>query len=309
MLGSSTCMKFLPSRLTARHGCGVLAVLVFVYCAYAYGKSLPRQMAKFESWHMELTVEEVPHWSFAGQFLFGDPMDFDYRFTLSQADKLCSSFVIHGESSSRFKKAEVLKADPIPNGVEYADGDEDARVNLVCALDGSLRVICRGDLYHQIHWSTEWGRRSVAAEDEAAREEALTFLSDAGAMPRTEEETALYVQFLLEQIGERPPEEVSGNSFHDMIVRSKKDQESPLGERFPNAQKLVEVGDAALLPLALFLVRLPEDATNSFLGAYKALRKMRTPVEIVQLYRELASKAATEEERRRFERGMLLYRY
>lgn len=272
-------------------------------------------MAKFANWHMELTVEEVPHWSFAGQFLLGDPMHFDYRFTLSRGDELCSSFVIHGESGTRFKKAEVLMPDPIPNGRASEDGDgdgdedEDERVNLVCTLDGALRVICRGELYQQIQWSTEWGLRSGAADAEAAPEEALTFLSDSGAMPRTPEETALYIQFLLEQIGERPPEEVSGNAFHDMIVRSKKDQEFPLGERFPNAQKLVDVGDAALLPLALHLVKLPEDPPDPFLGAYKALRKMRTPVEIVQLYRELASKAKTEEEKRRFERGMLLYRY
>ena len=140
--------------MTARHVCGALAVLVFAHCAYAYWRSMPRQMAKFANWHMELTVEEVPLWSFAGEFLFGDPMCFDYRFTLSQADKLCSSFVIHGEASSRFRKAE-LRTDPIPNGKEYADGDEDERVNLVCALDGSLKVICRGELYHQIRWSTE----------------------------------------------------------------------------------------------------------------------------------------------------------
>lgn len=114
---------------------------------------------------------------------------------------------------------------------------------------------------------------------------------------------------MLEQIGERPPEEVSGNAFHDLIVRSKRDQEFPLGERFPNAQKLVDVGDAALLPLALYLVKLPEDPPDPFLGAYKALRRMRKPAEIVQLYRELASKAAAAEERRRFERGMLLFRY
>ena len=265
-------------------------------------------MAKFANWHMELTVEEVPHWSFAGQFLLGDPMHFDYRFTLSRGDELCSSFVIHGEASSRFRKAE-LRTDPIPDGKEYGDGDADQRVNWECTLDGALKVICRGELYHQIHWSTEWGLRSGAAEDGASRDEAVTFLSDSGAMPRTPEATTLYIQFLLEQIGERPPEEVSGNAFHDMIVRSKKDQEMPLGERFPNAQKLVDVGDAALLPLALHLVKLPEDPPDPFLGAYKALRKMRTPVEIVQLYRELASKAKTEEEKRRFERGMLLYRY
>ncbi|MCX6848148.1 MAG: hypothetical protein NTY98_04450 [Verrucomicrobia bacterium] len=301
-------MTFLPSRLTARHGCGALAVLVFAHCAYAYWKSLPRQMAKFANWHMKLTVEEVPLWSVPGEFLFGDAVRFDYRFTLTRGDKLSSSFVIHGESSSRFRKAE-LKPDPIPNGKEHGDGDEDERVNLVCALDGALRVICRGELYHQIHWSTEWGRRSGASVDEAAHKEALTFLSDAGSMPRTPEETALYIQFLLEQIGERPPEEVSGNAFHDMVVRSKNDQEMPLGERFPNAQKLVDVGDAALLPLALHLAQLPEDPPDPFLGAYKALRKMRTPVEIVQLYRELSSKASTEEERRRFERAMLLYRY
>ncbi|WP_397383339.1 hypothetical protein [Prosthecobacter sp.] len=147
-------MKFPPSRLTARHVCGVLAVLLFAHCAHAYWKSLPRQMGKFENWHMELTVEEVPHWSFAGQFLFGGPMFFDYRFTLSRGDELCSSFVIHCESSSRFRKAE-LRTDPIPNGKEHEDGDEDQRVNLVCTLDGALKVICRGELYHQIHWSTE----------------------------------------------------------------------------------------------------------------------------------------------------------
>jgi hypothetical protein len=154
ILGASAYMTFLPKRLTARHGCGVLAGLLFVCCAYAYWKSLPRQMAKIANWHMELTVEEVPHWSVTGQFLFFDPMYFDYRFTLSQGDKLCSSFVIHGEASSRFRKAE-LRTDPIPNGKEHEDGDEDQRVNLVCTLDGALKVICRGELYHQIHWSTE----------------------------------------------------------------------------------------------------------------------------------------------------------
>lgn len=128
-------------------------------------------------------------------------------------------------------------------------------------------------------------------------------------MRRTPEETALYIHFLLEQIGNRPPKEVSGNAFHDMIVRSNKDQEFLLGERFPNAQKLVDMGDAALMPLALHLAKLPEDPPDPFLGACKALRRMRTPVEIVQLYREVASKAATEVERRRFERAMLLFRY
>lgn len=302
-------MSFLPSRLTARHAYGVLVALLLVYCAHAYWRSLPRQMAKFANWHMELTVEEVPQWIFAGEFFFGEADRFDYRFALSRGDAVCSSFVIHGGDSSRFMKAEVLKPDPIPDGDQRGDGDEDAKVNLACAMDGALRVICRGELYQQIQWSTEWRRRSGAEENAAAYDESPTFLSDAGSMRRTPEETALYIQFLLEQIGNRPPEEVSGKAFHDMIVRSKKDQEFPLGERFPNAQKLVDVGDAALMPLALHLVKLPEDPPDPFLGAYKALRRMRTPVEIVQLYTELAGNAATEEERRQFERGMLLFRY
>lgn len=150
-------MTFLPARLTARHGYGVLAALLLVHGAHAYWKSLPREMVKFANWHMELTVEEVPQWSFAAQFLFGDAARFDYRFTLTRGNALCSSFVIHGGDGSRFRKAEVLKPDPILDGEKRGngDGDEDERVNLVCAMDGALRVVCRGELYQQIHWSTE----------------------------------------------------------------------------------------------------------------------------------------------------------
>ena len=145
----------------------------------------------------------------------------------------------------------------------------------------------------------------------AGGETAMKLLAETAAKTG-EQAHATQIQHLLEHVGDRPHEASSGNAFHDMLVRSKKDQQDPLEERFPNAQKLVDLGDAALVPLAVFLAGLTEfqdDPTDSVPASCRALRHLREPAEIVKVYQELARKAATEEERRRFERVTPLFKH
>jgi hypothetical protein len=288
-----------PKTLTARHVCGALAVLVIAHCINAYRKSLPRQMAKFENGMLSLTVEEVPNSRFPANLVLGDALTFYYRFTLAQQDVVCSSFTIYGDST-RYKRAEEVKPAPLPKVAE--------KVLFVCALDGSRQVTCSGNQFRQIHWDPGAIRKFDPQDDRTAPEKPLTFLSDAKATARDKEGTVVYIHFLLEQLGERPPEASSGSAFQDMIVRSRKDRELPLGERFPNAQKLVDLGDAALVPLADYLAGLPDDLTDTYQAAYMALRRIGGPGQIEKVYRDLASKAKTEEERRRFERVIPLFK-
>jgi hypothetical protein len=123
------------------------------------------------------------------------------------------------------------------------------------------------------------------------------------------ESTENQMKYLLQHLGERPPEPSSGNAFHDMIEKSKKENTTPVEDRYPNAKKLISMGDIIIIPLAVHLANFQDSRSDNFVASYKTLLSLRRPDQIRDLYHELENKAHSEEERQRFKRAAQYYRY
>lgn len=129
-------------------------------------------------------------------------------------------------------------------------------------------------------------------------------------VPPVPEKTEVEAQIknLLEHVGDRPSEPGSDATNETIIRQHKKDMTMPLEQRFPNAKKLVDMGDVSIVPLAVFIANLPDSPSDRFLAANFALRSLLSRDEIQELFLALAKKAPSEEERRRFQRAVRLFK-
>lgn len=100
------------------------------------------------------------------------------------------------------------------------------------------------------------------------------------------------IQELIAKIGIRAIPLEDSPSLGQLAKRSKTDRFDPVGELFPHAGKLVEIGPQAIIPVAKYWASLKDPSSDDYISSLRTLKTLvKKKEDIYVLYTNLAKNA------------------